>query len=320
MAAGGSLAVTGPEVPSATDEPGRRPCPRAATRGAAALQKRGSIALAAAILLVFGASGAPAVEPEEPRHEWSLPGMAQEIRNPIAQVLQFPVEFDGDGRIGSDREGDQVHVDLKSIVPIPLGPRWTLIAWTKVPIYWQQDVAGDSGTQVGLANPQLRLFVSPAKVRRGLLERGFIWGLGPMLEFPSTNRLISAEQTSVGAVGSTCWQGPRWSVGMLAYQVFGVAGPGARSDQAYLQPFLAYTNDHAWSATVNTESTYDWSDGQWEVPINLELSKLVRLGGVHLSFLVGARYWAADTDAGPHGWGGRASLTIILPNVLESGS
>lgn len=313
------MAVTGHDVRPVTDESGRRAGPRAARRWSVALPKPGPVALVAATLLALGASRAPAVEPEESHHRWSLSEMAQEIRNPIAQLLQFPVEFDGDGRVGRDREGDQVHLDLKSIVPIPLGPRWTLIAWTKVPIYWQQDVAGDSGTQVGLANTQLRLFVSPAKVRRGILERGFIWGLGPMLEFPSTNRRIAAEQTSVGMVGSTCWQGYHWSIGALAYQVFGVAGPDARSDQGYLQPFLAYTNDHAWSATVNTESTYLWSDGTWEVPINLELSKLVRLGGVHLSFLLGARYWAANAESGPHGWGGRASITIVLPNALERG-
>lgn len=262
---------------------------------------------------------ARAAEIEVPRHRWSLAEMAQEIRNPIAQILQFPNELDGDGRVGPDREGEQVHLDLKSIVPIPLGPDWTLIAWTKIPLYWQQGVRPDAGTQVGLSNSQLRLFVSPAKVRRGILEKGFLWGLGPMLSLPSTNELIGPEQTSGGFDASVCWQGDPWTVGFLAYQIFGIAGPGTRTNEVYLQPTLSYTTDSAWSLTVNSESTYQWTSRAWEVPINLELSKLVRFGDLHVNFLVGARYWAESSESDPHGWGGRAAVTFVFPNILEPG-
>ncbi len=278
------------------------------------VRRTGAIALLAAAVGTAGAVEPP-VQPA--MQEWRLADMAQEIRNPIAQLLQFPFELDGDGHVGPDRAGEQVHLDLKSIVPIPLGPRWTLISWSKIPIYRQQDVHGDSGTQVGLSNTQLRFFVSPARVRRGLLQEGFIWGLGPMLTLPTTNPQIGAEQTSGGFDASVCWQGRPFSVGLLAYQIFGFAGPGTRTNEAYLQPFLSYTTASAWSATLNTESEYFWTSGAWEVPINLQVSKLLKLAGLHLSFLLGARYWASAPDSSPHGWGGRASVTLVLPDLLE---
>jgi hypothetical protein len=288
----------------------------ASSRGARAF----GLAVLATFLLARGALGeAVAGEVEISRPGWKLAEMAQEIRNPIAQLLQFPNELDGDGRVGPDREGEQVHLDLKSIVPIPLDEKWVLVTWTKIPIYWQQDVSPDSGTQVGLSNSQLRLFLSPAKVRRGILEKGLVWGLGPMLSLPATNRSIGAEQTSGGFDASICWQGEHWTLGLLGYQIFDVAGPGTRTNEAYLQPTLAYTTHSAWSFTVNTESTYAWTTRDWEIPINFEVSKLVKLGGLHVNFLLGARYWAEVSESDPHGWGGRAAVTFVLPNILEPG-
>lgn len=248
--------------------------------------------------------------------KWNLADMSQQIRNPIAQLLQFPLEFDGDGQVGPDRDGTQIHLDMNAIVPIRLTRDWTLVAWSKIPIYWQQDVQPGSGTQVGLSNSQLRLFLTPAVVKRGLLEEGFIWGLGPMLELPATATLIDVEQVSAGYDASFCWQGRPWTVGFLGYQIFGVAGPGVRTNQAYLQPYLSYTTRSAWSATVNTESTWDSTNRDWAIPVNLEFSKVVAFGDLHVSFLLGARYWAASPDSSPNGFGGRASITFILPNLL----
>lgn len=297
--------MTGPGLPVPTSSRGARPL---------------ALAILAAGLLSRGASGeALAGEVEISHPEWKLAEMAQEIRNPIAQLLQFPTELDGDGRVGPDREGDQVHLDLKSIVPIPLDENWVLVAWTKTPIYWQQDVRLDSGTQVGLSNSQLRTFLTPAKVRRGILEKGLVWGLGPMLSLPATNRTIGPEQTSAGFDASICWQGEHWTLGLLGFQIFGFAGPGTRTNEAYLQPTLAYTTRSAWSFTVNTESTYAWTTRGWEIPINFEISKLVKLSGLHVNFLLGARYWAEVSDSDPHGWGGRAAVTFVLPDVLQPG-
>jgi hypothetical protein len=93
---------------------------------------------------------------------------------------------------------------------------------------------------------------------------------------------------------------------------------GDEEDQvnaSYLQPFLSYTTKDAWTFTLNTESTYNWEDDEWSVPLNLVVSKLVRIGGkLPVSFFAGGRYWL-DTpeEQGPEGWGARFGFTVLLP-------
>ena len=60
----------------------------------------------------------------------------------------------------------------------------------------------------------------------------------------------------------------------------------------FLQPFITYTTKTHTTFGVNTESTYDWEDNQWTVPINLFVSQILKLGKQPVSIQVGARYYA----------------------------
>jgi hypothetical protein len=50
------------------------------------------------------------------------------------------------------------------------------------------------------------------------------------------------------------------------------------------------------------------------VPLNLTLTKLIRLGGAALSFGPGVRYWVENPDSDPHGWGFRFETTLVFPD------
>jgi hypothetical protein len=56
-----------------------------------------------------------------------------------------------------------------------------------------------------------------------------------------------------------------------------------------LQPFVSYTTPTAWTTTLNTESSYDWNEDQWSVPLNLAVSKVTRIGSPLVSLGGGAR-------------------------------
>jgi hypothetical protein len=49
------------------------------------------------------------------------------------------------------------------------------------------------------------------------------------------------------------------------------------------------------------------------VPINAQVSKLVRFGKQPVSLGIGARNWAASPAGGPDGWGVRATMTFLFP-------
>ena len=106
-----------------------------------------------------------------------------------------------------------------------------------------------------------------------------------------------------------------WTVGILANHIWSFAGEQDRADvnSTFLQPFVSYTTPDAWTFTLNTESTYDWTAGEWSVPINFNISKLIKVGTQPVSIGAGVRYWADSPDTGPEGWGGRAVLTFLFP-------
>jgi len=81
----------------------------------------------------------------------------------------------------------------------------------------------------------------------------------------------------------------------------------------FLQPFMAYTTQDAWTFTLNTESTYDWRAENWSVPLNFLLAKLTKIGDQPVQFQVGPRYWAESPSGGPHGWGGRFNVIFLFP-------
>jgi hypothetical protein len=67
------------------------------------------------------------------------------------------------------------------------------------------------------------------------------------------------------------------------------------------------------SFTLNTESTYNYKDDRWSVPINLMATKIVRIDKHLISIGGGARYWAMSPDGGAEGWGARVIVTLLFP-------
>ena len=87
----------------------------------------------------------------------------------------------------------------------------------------------------------------------------------------------------------------------------------AEIDATFLQPSIAYHTKDAWTFTLNTESTYDWEADQWSVPVNLQVTKLLKLGSLPISIGGGVRYWAESPDTGPEDFGFRFIVTFLFP-------
>ncbi len=63
---------------------------------------------------------------------------------------------------------------------------------------------------------------------------------------------------------------------------------------------------------ANTESTYDWENSQWTVPVNASVGQLLKVGNLPISLGLGARYYAERPAGGPE-WGLRFTVTFLLP-------
>jgi len=79
-----------------------------------------------------------------------------------------------------------------------------------------------------------------------------------------------------------------------------------------MQPFLSYTTKTFTTFGVNTESTYDWENSQWTVPLNATVSQLLKIGTLPISLQLGGRYYAERPIGGPD-WGLRFTITFLFP-------
>ena len=105
-----------------------------------------------------------------------------------------------------------------------------------------------------------------------------------------------------------------WTVGVLANHIWSYAGSGAGPNlgSTFIQPFIGYTWPDTTGLTLNSESTYDWTAGQWTVPISLTLSRLIRFGKPPVSFQLAGRYYAERPDDAAT-WGLRAAIVLLFP-------
>lgn len=86
-----------------------------------------------------------------------------------------------------------------------------------------------------------------------------------------------------------------------------------RGMEVSLDNIGAVSMHKATSFSLNTESTYDWENEEWSVPINASVAQVVKFGKQPVQFSLGARYWVDAPEFGPEGWGGRFQMTLLFP-------
>jgi hypothetical protein len=237
--------------------------------------------------------------------------LAQQLSNPIASLISVPFQGNYNGDIGPDEDGSQWYVNVQPVIPVGLNADWNMISRTILPVIDQDDIFPGAGSQFGLGDITQSLFFSPSRP-----VNGFVWGAGPVFLIPTgTDDLLGTGKWGAGPTAVALWQGGGWTVGALVNQIWSVAGDNDRADvsQTFLQPFISYTTPDVWTFSLNTESTYNWETEEWSVPLNVVVSKLVKIQKQPVQFFGGIRYWVQSPDTGPHDFGGRFGMTFLFP-------
>lgn len=237
--------------------------------------------------------------------------LAEQLANPISSLVSIPFQFNWDSNIGPADDGSRFQINIQPVIPTTLNKDWNLISRTIVPVISQDNIFPGAGDQFGLGDTVQSLFFSPRKPTRG----GLIWGAGPVFLLPTaTDDLLGADKWGIGPTLVALKQQKGWTYGFLTNHIWSVGGSGRQDiSNTFIQPFVSYTNDNAYTFSLQSETTYDWKSEQWSVPINAAVSKVTLLGKQPVSIQGGVRYWADSPESGPEGWGFRVAFTLLYP-------
>jgi hypothetical protein len=235
--------------------------------------------------------------------------LVKKLNNPVSALISVPFQNNFEFNLGPNDDGFKYTLNFQPVIPFSLNKDWNLITRTIVPFIHQSDVIPET-SQTGLGDITQSFFFSPKQKVADLTV-----GAGPVFLYPaSTNDHLGSEKWGIGpTVVLVKQQGP-WSTGMLFNHIWSFAGDDQRHyiSSTFIQPFLSYATKTKTTFSINAESTYDWHNRQWTVPVNLSVAQLTRIGKQPIQFTLGAKIYAEGPSGAPE-WGIRFTVTPLFP-------
>lgn len=234
--------------------------------------------------------------------------LAKKLANPVADLISAPIQSNYDFGIGPG-DGTKWTTNVQPVIPFGINGEWNVISRTILPVIDQNGIAlGGLSDAFGLGDTLQSFFFSPK-------SSDPIWGLGPAFLIPTaTDPLLGGEKWAAGPTAVVLKQDGPWTCGALANHLWDYAGDDGRGsvNATFFQPFASYITPTKTTFTLNSETSYDWHNDQWIVPVNFVVSQLLKVGGQPLQIFAGARYYL-ETPAGGPDWGLRFGITFLFP-------
>jgi hypothetical protein len=268
-----------------------------------------AVAALSLLLLAPAASLAGEARRYTPASERSTEELAKQAQNPVADLYSFP--FQDNLGFGYGPNGAVQNVlNFQPVIPIHLGAV-NLITRTIIPIVSQPTLApGGTGGTSGIGDITLTAFLSPRD------PGALIWGVGPVVSFPSASspQLGSQSTWGLGPSAVLLTMPGHWVVGVLVNNVWSVAGASANA--MLLQYFLNYNFGEGWYVTTAPILTANWKapgGDQWLVPFGAGFGKLQRFGKLPVNFAAEAYWNAVHPKNLPYAdWTLRLQVTVLL--------
>ena len=234
--------------------------------------------------------------------------LAKKLSNPLSDLVIVPFENNFDFGGGPKDDGFSYTLKVQAVMPISLNEHWNLISRTIISYIDQRDMSGATH-QSGLGDTLQSIFISPKEPTR------WIWGAGPVFLLPTaTDDLLGGKKFAIGPTAVVLRQTHGWTYGMLVNHLWSVAGKSNRDDMSatYLQTILDYTTKHQTTFGLSSESSYDWKQSQWTVPLIVNLGQLVKIGKLPIDCKLSGKYYAEAPEGAPD-WGLRFTITFLFP-------
>lgn len=236
--------------------------------------------------------------------------LAKQLSNPISSLISVPFQYNYNRGLGAG-DGKQSYINIQPVIPFSISDNWNVISRTIIPVVSMSDLTPTYGTQYGLGNIVQSFFFSP----KAPTKAGLIWGVGPVIQFPTATNGMGPNQWGAGLTAVGLVQKNGWTVGGLVNHVWSLNKNDTlgKTSNTFLQPFVSYSTKKATSFTLNAESTYDWENDTWSVPINFMVAQVIKIDKRPVQISGGVRYWAESPAGGADKWGARLQVTYLFP-------
>jgi hypothetical protein len=238
--------------------------------------------------------------------------LAQKLANPVADIINLPFQLNYDQNIGASEDIERYQLNIQPVIPIKLNDQWNVISRTILPVVYQQYNDLPMSNDWGTGDLTQSFFFTPDPKMTG----GVIVGFGPVLYLPTASeKTLGADQYGLGPTVVVAKQSQGWTYGALANHLWAVEKKHEATgiNNTFLQPFLNYTTKNSVTWSLNTESTYDWNNDDYTIPVNLSVTKLLTLNQQPISIGGGVRYWAHDEDNSAKDFGVRLIASFVFP-------
>jgi hypothetical protein len=259
------------------------------------------------ILLIFCVTATLVALPLWAEEEHHATVLAKKLQNPVSDLISVP--FQNNFNFGYGPEDKmQYLLNIQPVIPQHVTEQWNWIHRSIIPLIDQPAPVNE----FGLGDIQYQGFLSPANPGK------LIWGVGPVFQFPSaTDSQLGTEKWSAGAgVVAVRMDGP-WVYGALVNNIWSFAGNDDRSNvnQMLIQPFINYNLGRGLAIGASPIITANWeapSGQKWTVPLGANVSQIIPIGKLPVSFLLGAYYNVEKPDNGPD-WSIRFQIALLFP-------
>jgi hypothetical protein len=267
-------------------------------------------------LLVAGSLAAQQPPPAAADSDKQAEALAKATQNPVASLISVPVQNNSNFGISPGYRTQDV-LNLQPVIPVGISKDWNLIVRWITPIVYQPlpSQPGNPETGVyGFGDMVPTFFVSPKKPGK------LIWGVGPVFQLPTaTSEYLGQGKLGLGPSIVLLTQPGHWTLGVLANNIWSVAGSGGRPpvNQFLMQYFINYNLKKGYFLTWQPTLTANWeaaSGNRWVVPYGGGVGRIMKLGFQPVS-LTAQFYGNAVHPAGTSSWTMRLQIAFLFPKL-----
>jgi hypothetical protein len=255
---------------------------------------------------------------QKPDDEDQTANLQKATQNPVASLISVPLQNNTNFGANPGYRNQNV-LDIQPVIPIGITKDWNLLVRWITPIIYQP-VPNAPGTpetgEFGLGDMQPTFFISPRKPGK------LIWGVGAVFQFPTaTNKYLGQGKLGTGPSIVALTQPGHWTLGVLANNVWSVAGSGSRPDvnQFLTQYFINYNLQKGWFLGMAPIITANWEASRgnvWTVPFGGGIGRITKFGAQPVS-LIAQFYGNAVHPANSPSWTMRLQISFLFPKLSK---